>query len=203
MFRSGREDAGVKWTQSSDTCTEEEEKDMVGAIFGAFFALALAGLGLALLMWWLWSLWKRSEEEAPPAAIEIKAEALAGDVDRPAVEAEAEILAEEVELPEEEPETTAPAMEVEPPAPEMEPAPPPEPDDLKIIEGIGPRMAGVLQDAGISTFAQLADTPLDEIERVLEEADPRLLRLADPKAWIEQASLAAAGDWDALEALQG
>ena len=168
---------------------------MVGAIFGAFFALVLAGLGLALLIWWLWSLWKRSEEEAPPAAIEIKTDALAEDIDQPAieVEAEAETLAEEVELPEEEPETTAPAVEVEPP----------EPDDLKIIEGIGPRMAGVLQDAGILTFAQLADTPLDEIERVLEEADPRLLRLADPKAWIEQASLAAAGDWDALETLQG
>jgi hypothetical protein len=30
-----------------------------------------------------------------------------------------------------------------------------------------------------------------------------LLRLADPVAWREQAALAATGEWEALEALQG
>ena len=41
-----------------------------------------------------------------------------------------------------------------------------------------------------------------QIEQILEKADPRLLRLADPSTWPEQAALAAAGEWDAMEALQ-
>ncbi len=75
-------------------------------------------------------------------------------------------------------------------------------DDLKRIEGIGPRIAAVLQEAGITTFAQLADADQARLERILEEADPRLLRLASPAHWPEQAALAAAGEWEALQALQ-
>lgn len=191
---------------------------MLGTIFASFLALALVCLGLALLVWWLWSLWKRSEEETSPSAIEIKAEASAKDLALPAVEAGVESPAEDIDLPAVEPEAEAPAKDVESPeveldtrasaveldlpAPDVQPPVPPEPDDLKRIEGIGPRMASVLQDAGISTFAELANTPLADIEQVLENADPRLLRLAVPETWIEQASLAAIGDWDALDSLQ-
>ncbi|MGD2039957.1 MAG: DUF4332 domain-containing protein [Anaerolineae bacterium] len=77
-----------------------------------------------------------------------------------------------------------------------------EPDDLKRIEGIGPKIAGVLQEAGIKTFEQLAATEVDRIEQILEEADPNLLKLADPSTWPRQAKLAAAGKWDALEKWQ-
>ena len=77
------------------------------------------------------------------------------------------------------------------------------PDDLKRIEGIGPKLSSVLQEAGIMTFAQLAAASPDELEQVLRAADPRLLRLADPASWPEQAALAATGEWEALEALQG
>ena len=76
------------------------------------------------------------------------------------------------------------------------------PDDLTRIEGIGPRIAGVLGDAGIRTFAQLSRTEIDWISSILEQADPRLLRLADPTTWPEQARLAAAGDTEALNRLQ-
>ena len=75
-------------------------------------------------------------------------------------------------------------------------------DDLKRIEGIGPRIAGVLQEAGITTFRQLSNTGAEEIGEILEAADPRLLRLADPTTWPQQAALAAEGNWPALEALQ-
>ena len=75
-------------------------------------------------------------------------------------------------------------------------------DDLKLIEGIGPRIARVLQAAGIHTFAHLAATDVDRLEAILREADPRLLRLADPRTWPDQAALAAGGEWDALTALQ-
>jgi len=76
------------------------------------------------------------------------------------------------------------------------------PDDLKRIEGIGPKISKTLQDAGIKTFAQLADTDVDRIKEILEKADPNLLRLADPATWPKQARLAASGKWDALKTYQ-
>jgi predicted flap endonuclease-1-like 5' DNA nuclease len=78
----------------------------------------------------------------------------------------------------------------------------PEPDDLTHIEGIGPKISQVLQDAGILTFGRLAQSRPDELERILREEDERLARLADPTTWPEQATLAAAGAWEALQDLQ-
>ncbi|MCK6628181.1 MAG: DUF4332 domain-containing protein [Anaerolineae bacterium] len=73
------------------------------------------------------------------------------------------------------------------------------PDDLKVIEGIGPKIATLLNSAGITTFAQLAETEVSRLEQLLVEANLR--RLADPATWPEQAKLAAAGDWEAFKAL--
>lgn len=73
------------------------------------------------------------------------------------------------------------------------------PDDLKLIEGIGPKISGLLNAAGITTFAQLAATDVARLRQIL--ADANLTRLADPGTWPEQARLAAAGDWDGLKAL--
>jgi len=75
-----------------------------------------------------------------------------------------------------------------------------EPDDLKRIEGIGPKIAKLLQDAGIKTFAQLAAADVERIREILEAA--KLSQLADPTTWPKQAKLAAAGKWEALEKLQ-
>jgi predicted flap endonuclease-1-like 5' DNA nuclease len=72
-------------------------------------------------------------------------------------------------------------------------------DDLQLIEGIGPRIAAVLADHGITTFADLADAPLTRIQNILDQAN---LRLANPETWAEQAQLAAAGRWDDLRILQ-
>ncbi len=88
------------------------------------------------------------------------------------------------------------------PAKPAKAAAPAKPDDLKRVEGIGPVIAGVLQDAGIKTFAQLADTGVERIKEILKEANPNLLRLADPGTWPKQARLAASGKWEALEKLQ-
>ncbi|HXV43700.1 MAG TPA: DUF4332 domain-containing protein [Anaerolineae bacterium] len=74
------------------------------------------------------------------------------------------------------------------------------PEDLTRIEGIGPKINKVLQDAGITTFAQLAETEVSQLEQILEEAN---LRLAKADTWPEQARLAATGDWEKLEQLQG
>jgi predicted flap endonuclease-1-like 5' DNA nuclease len=76
---------------------------------------------------------------------------------------------------------------------------PPAPDDLKRIEGIGPKISGVLNAAGITTFVQLAETSVEELSRIIEEGG---VRIAFPETWPEQASLAAAGKWEEFEALQ-
>lgn len=75
-----------------------------------------------------------------------------------------------------------------------------EADDLQVIEGIGPKISGLLQAAGITTFAQLAATDVSRLREILAQAG--LSALADPTTWPEQASLAAAGKWDELQALQ-
>lgn len=83
------------------------------------------------------------------------------------------------------------------PAAPAEGAPPA--DDLTRIEGIGPKISSLLQAAGITSFARLAETDQERLAQILQDAN---LRLAKPGTWPEQARLAAAGDWDALAALQ-
>jgi predicted flap endonuclease-1-like 5' DNA nuclease len=73
------------------------------------------------------------------------------------------------------------------------------PDDLKRIEGIGPKVAARLQAAGITTFARLAETAVEELDAILDAAG---YWPADPATWPEQAALAAAGKWEQLAALQ-
>jgi predicted flap endonuclease-1-like 5' DNA nuclease len=75
----------------------------------------------------------------------------------------------------------------------------PSPDDLKLIEGIGPKISGLLQDQGITTFAGLAQADVAHLNSILKEAN---LRLAHPETWPEQARLAASGAWDELQKLQ-
>ncbi len=75
------------------------------------------------------------------------------------------------------------------------------PDDLILIEGIGPKINGLLNKAGIFTFAQLAATAVAHLQSILDAAGPRY-RLADPKTWPEQAALARDGKWEAFKALQ-
>lgn len=72
-------------------------------------------------------------------------------------------------------------------------------DNLEIIEGIGPKIASVLKQAGVKTFAQLAQMDPAQITPILLAAG---LRLADPRSWPEQARLAAAGDLEKLKDLQ-
>lgn len=78
---------------------------------------------------------------------------------------------------------------------------PRQPDDLRKIEGIGPKIAQILQEHDILTFADLAATAVDRLRTILEQAGPRYA-LAKPDTWPKQAELAARGDWDALKDLQ-
>ena len=74
-------------------------------------------------------------------------------------------------------------------------------DDLKLVEGIGPKIAGLLNDAGINTWAELAATEVDKIKGILADAGSRYAS-HDPTTWPDQAKLAAAGEFDKLKAWQ-
>jgi hypothetical protein len=78
----------------------------------------------------------------------------------------------------------------------------PEPqDDLALIEGIGPKIAEILAANGIRTFTQLARMEPARLRLILSEAGPAY-NVADPTSWPEQASWAAVGNWDRLQALK-
>ena len=75
------------------------------------------------------------------------------------------------------------------------------PDDLKKIEGIGPKIAGLLVADGIVSFADLAAAKQPQLKAILEAAGSRY-KMHDPTTWPTQAKLAAAGNWDKLKTLQ-
>ena len=66
-----------------------------------------------------------------------------------------------------------------------------ESDDLTQISGIGPKISAILQDAGITNYAQLAGADEDEIRKILSEEG---LRMGDPESWIQQAQALTYGD---------
>jgi large subunit ribosomal protein L21 len=74
-------------------------------------------------------------------------------------------------------------------------------DDLKIIEGIGPKAAEVLVAAGIDTFAKLAKAKAEKVKEILDAAEAKVQHL-DPTTWAQQAQLAADGKMDELKKLQ-
>lgn len=74
-------------------------------------------------------------------------------------------------------------------------------DDLKKIEGIGPKIAEILNNKGINTFEDLAKANVDDLKAYLDEAGSRY-RMHDPSTWPDQSKLAANGEWDALKTLQ-
>ena len=74
-------------------------------------------------------------------------------------------------------------------------------DDLKIIEGIGPKIAELLVADGINSFEALANASQEQLHAVLEKGGSRY-KMHDPGTWPQQAALASKGEWDALKALQ-
>lgn len=74
-------------------------------------------------------------------------------------------------------------------------------DDLKIVEGIGPKIEVLLNNAGINTWRALSQTELSTIKDILHVAGPRY-RLAIPESWPLQAKLADRGEWIKLKQCQ-
>lgn len=74
-------------------------------------------------------------------------------------------------------------------------------NDLTVVEGIGPKINGLFNADGVKTFAQLSKQTVPQMRKMLDKAGPRY-RIANPQTWAEQAALAAANKWEALNKLQ-
>lgn len=75
------------------------------------------------------------------------------------------------------------------------------PEDLQIIEGIGPKIEQLLKDNGIQTWNDLANTSVERLREILDAGGPSF-RISDPGTWAHQAKLASEGKWGELTAYQ-
>ncbi|MEM1123783.1 MAG: proprotein convertase P-domain-containing protein, partial [Bacteroidota bacterium] len=74
-------------------------------------------------------------------------------------------------------------------------------DDLKVVEGIGPKIEELIKNAGIYSYVSLATTAPERIEEILAAGGDRF-KMHDPGTWPAQSSLAAQGRWEELNALK-
>ena len=75
-------------------------------------------------------------------------------------------------------------------------------DDLQLVEGVGPKIAGLLHDAGVTTWRDLAAATPERLRAVLDAAGSRY-QVHDPSTWPAQAELLARGAWEDFVALTG
>lgn len=72
-------------------------------------------------------------------------------------------------------------------------------DNLQIIEGVGPKMEELLQGAGYSNWASLAEASFETLRKLLDEVG---YQFANPHSWPRQARLAHEGKWADLVEFQ-
>lgn len=73
-------------------------------------------------------------------------------------------------------------------------------DNLRVIEGVGPKMESALVSAGIDSFKKLAAASEADIHAAIEAAGMRFA--PSIPTWAEQAAYAAKGDWLGLQNFQ-
>lgn len=74
-------------------------------------------------------------------------------------------------------------------------------NDLTVIAGIGPRTSSLLQRSGIDSWERLSMTSKDTLHQILHDAGG-IYKTQDPSHWVQQASMAAAGEWRKLRIFQ-
>ncbi|MCL9806608.1 hypothetical protein NAT51_13820 [Flavobacterium amniphilum] len=74
-------------------------------------------------------------------------------------------------------------------------------NDLKIIEGIGPKIEELYHAAGIKTWKDLGETPVQTLQDILNEAGSNFA-MHNPETWSKQAVLAYLGKWQDLKEYQ-
>ncbi len=74
-------------------------------------------------------------------------------------------------------------------------------DDLKKIEGVGPKIESLMKEGGLKTWAQVAASSPEAIKEILVAAGSRY-QMHDPTSWPLQAGMAAEGKWEELDKWQ-
>ncbi len=74
----------------------------------------------------------------------------------------------------------------------------PPPDDLTQLNGIGPRIASILSDGGVTTYDELQHTDPSELRKIIAQGGA--LPPSSLDSWPTQASYAVRGDWQGLAA---
>ena len=70
-------------------------------------------------------------------------------------------------------------------------------DDLKVIEGIGPKIEGMFQDGGIKTWKALSETAVARCQEILNGGGDRY-KVHDPSSWPMQGKMCYEGKWTEL-----
>ncbi|MER2600191.1 MAG: helix-hairpin-helix domain-containing protein, partial [Caldilineales bacterium] len=111
------------------------------------------------------------------------------DLDLPKLDADLDLPSADFDLPKLDADLDLPSVDVAASA-----------DDLTVISGIGPKIASILHNNGIRSFAQLAASDTATLRQILDAAGSRY-KLADPTTWPEQARFAGnVGEFDAAVA---
>ncbi|MBL0737984.1 hypothetical protein JI750_13860 [Flavobacterium sp. GN10] len=74
-------------------------------------------------------------------------------------------------------------------------------NDLKIVEGIGPKIEALFNAAGINTWYELSQTSTEKLQSILD-AGGENYAMHNPSTWARQALLAYQGKWQDLKEWQ-
>lgn len=74
-------------------------------------------------------------------------------------------------------------------------------DDLKIVEGIGPKIEGLFHNYDIKTWKALSKTSVAKCQEVLDSGGDRY-KVHDPASWPMQAKMCYEGKWKELNKWQ-
>jgi predicted flap endonuclease-1-like 5' DNA nuclease len=74
-------------------------------------------------------------------------------------------------------------------------------NDLKLIEGIGPKIEALFHAAGIKTWQELAETTVDRCREILQKGGERF-QMHNPATWPRQSKMLNEGKWKQLKEYQ-
>ncbi|WP_339836168.1 hypothetical protein [uncultured Maribacter sp.] len=74
-------------------------------------------------------------------------------------------------------------------------------DDLKLVEGIGPKIEGMFKDHGIKTWKALSEASLVDCQKILDTGGTRY-KIHDPASWPMQSKMCYEGKWEELSKWQ-
>lgn len=74
-------------------------------------------------------------------------------------------------------------------------------DDLKVVEGIGPKIESMFKDGGIKTWKALSEAAVSDCQKILDTGGTRY-KIHDPASWPMQSKMAYEGKWAELSKWQ-